>query len=84
MTTSTAKKIQEYILIHKQVTSKELADYLGISRQALFKHLPKLLAEGKINKIGKPPVVYYFIKDKEASEITSFQKQTESQIVEKN
>jgi len=83
MTTNTAQKIQEYIFVHKQVTSKQLADYLGISRQALFKHLPKLLAEGKISKIGKPPVVYYFIKDKEASE-TSFQKQTESQIIEKN
>ena len=58
MITNTAQKIQEYIRVNKQVTSKQLAEYLGISRQALFKHLPKLLEEGKIGKIGKPPVVY--------------------------
>ena len=34
--------------------------------------------------MGKPPVVYYFIKDQIASKMTSFQKQAESQIVEKN
>jgi len=84
MTTQTSQKIQEYILTHKQVTSKQLADYLGISRQALFKHLPKLLAEDKIDKIGKPPVVFYFIKDHTASEITSSQKKIKSKIIEKN
>lgn len=84
MITDTAQKIQEYLIAHKQVTSKQLAEYLGISRQALFKHLPKLLEEGKIGKIGKPPVVYYFIKDKLSSEIISSDSQTESQIIEKN
>lgn len=84
MITNTTQRIQEYLIIHKQVTSKQLAEYLGISRQALFKHLPRLLEEGKIYKIGRPPVVYYLIKDQIASEITSFQKQPESQIVEKN
>jgi len=84
MTTDTAQKIQEYLIIHKQVTPKQLSEYLCISRQALFKHLPKLLKEGKIGKIGKPPVVYYFIKDQTVSEITNFKKQVESQIVEKN
>lgn len=84
MTTQTSQKIQEYILTHRQVTSKELADYLGITRQALFKHLPKLLAQGKIGKIGKPPVVYYFIKEETASEIVAFQKKVKSPIIEKN
>lgn len=84
MTTKTTQKIQEYLIVHKQVTSKQIAEYLGISRQALFRHLPKLLAEGKIGKIGKPPVVFYFIKEKIAQEITSSSKQSESPIVEKN
>ncbi|PIP63456.1 hypothetical protein CO165_04985 [Candidatus Roizmanbacteria bacterium CG_4_9_14_3_um_filter_33_18] len=84
MTTDTAQKIQEYLIVHKQVTSKQLAEYLSISRQALFKHLPKLLEEGKIGKIGKPPVVYYFIKDQIVSEIKSLESQQESHIVEKN
>ena len=76
-------KIQEYLIVHKQVTPKQLAEYLGISRQALFKHLPKLLEEGKIGKIGKPPVVYYFIKDQTVSEIKSLENQQKSQIIEK-
>lgn len=84
MTTNTAQKIQEYLIIHKQVTSKQLAEYLGISRQALFRHLPRLLEEGKIGKIGKPPVVYYFIKDQVISVVKSQENQTESQIIEKN
>ena len=84
MITDTAKKIQEYLIVHKQVTSKQLTEYLGISRQALFKHLPKLLEVGKIGKIGKPPVVYYFIKEQIVPDTASFQKQIESQIVEKN
>jgi len=84
MTTNTAEKIQEYLTTHKQVTSKQLSEYLGISRQALFKHLPKLLNEGKIGKIGKPPVVYYFIKVDVVSKITSIEDQSESQIIEQN
>lgn len=84
MTNDTAQKIQEYLIIHKQVTPKKIAEYLGISRQALFKHLPKLLEEGKIGKIGKPPVVYYFIKEEVTPKIISTENQAESQIIEKN
>lgn len=84
MKTNTAQKIQEYLIVHRQVTSKQLAEYLGISRQALFRHIPKLLEEGKIGKIGKPPVVYYFIKDEAVPKIISTENQTESQIIEKN
>ena len=46
---------------NKQATAKELVDYLGISRQSLYKrNLPKLIKEGRIGKIGKPPRVFYF------------------------
>jgi len=84
MTTNTAQKIQEYLVVHNQVTPKQLVEYLGISRQALFKHLFELLEKGKIGKIGKPPVVYYFIKNQTVSEIKSLESRPESQIVEKN
>ena len=84
MTTNTAQKIQEYLIVNKQVTSKQIAEYLGISRQALFKHIAKLLEAGKIGKIGRPPVVYYFIKESFVSEIHSYQKQQESHIIENN
>lgn len=57
----TADKIVDYIKQKGQVTGLEIADFLGISRQGLFRHLPKLLASGKIIKIGKPPKVFYSI-----------------------
>lgn len=59
---TTQDKIIKYIKNKKQATGAEIADYLEISRQAFFKHLPKLLNNGLITKIGKPPKVFYLIK----------------------
>lgn len=59
---TTAEKIVDYIKQKDRVTGADVADYLGITRQALFRHLPKLMSEGKIAKIGKPPKVFYLIK----------------------
>lgn len=57
-----AKKIIEYIKKKGQVTANELVDYLGISRQALFKHhLSKMISEDILVKVGRPPKVYYSI-----------------------
>lgn len=84
MTTNTTQKILNYLFSHPQVSPKEIADYLGISGQALFKHLPKLLSEGKIEKIGKPPVVFYSLKNKLETETPSPKKQIESLIIDKN
>ena len=65
MANKTADKIIEYIKNKKQVAAGELVDYLGISRQALFKHhLSKLLKNGVLVKIGKPPKVFYLLKEK--------------------
>jgi len=67
MKTETANNIIKYILAKGRVSAKELVDHFGITRQALFKHhLPKLLKNGQINKIGKPPRVFYFIPEKVA------------------
>jgi len=56
---STIEKIIEFLKENGQSRSVDLVDYLGISRQALYKHLPKLLDSGMIIKIGKPPQVFY-------------------------
>lgn len=64
MKTDTSEKIVKYIKSEGQVTAKDLVDYLGISRQALFKHIPKLLKNNSISKKGKPPKVFYFILGK--------------------
>lgn len=61
----TPDKIIRYIKLKKQVTANELVDYLDISRQALFKHhLSKMLKNGALVKIGKPPKVFYLLKEK--------------------
>lgn len=64
MTTDTSKKIIEYIGKKGQSTAKDLANYLGISSQALFKQLSKLLEKEEIYKIGKPPKVFYYLNKK--------------------
>ncbi len=62
MNNKTSEKIIKYIKKNNQATANELVDYLDISRQALFKHhLSKLLEDGLIKKIGKPPKVFYLL-----------------------
>lgn len=62
MKTNTAQNLLDYIEVRGQVTAKELANYLNISPQALFRHLRKFLENGKLSKIGRPPKVFYQIK----------------------
>jgi biotin operon repressor len=59
MVTNTSQNLLAYVKARGQVTAKELGDFLVISRQALYKHLAKLLAKGEIVKIGRPPKVFY-------------------------
>lgn len=61
MTTSTRLKIIEYIKTHQQVRAHELLSLLNINRTAIHRHLKKLVAEGKLHKVGKPPKVYYLL-----------------------
>jgi hypothetical protein len=67
MKTETAYKIVSYIKEHKQATAKELASFLGVSPQALFRQLSALLKNDQIYKVGKPPKVFYFEKEKVSS-----------------
>lgn len=64
MRTDTGKKIAEYIKKKGQVSASDLADFLNISRQALYKQLKKLQSEERIFKIGRPPKVFYLLKER--------------------
>lgn len=65
-----SSKIIKYINDKKHVSANELVDYLGISRQALFKHhLAKLIDDHILVKNGRPPKVYYSIANSIKSEI---------------
>lgn len=60
MITDTSQKISQYLKEKGQATAAEIVEYLGISRQALFKQLAKLQKNNEIYKIGRPPKVFYY------------------------
>lgn len=64
MRTDTGNKIAEYIKNKGQTSANELADFLNISRQALYKQLKKLQDRKLIYKIGRPPKVFYLLKER--------------------
>ncbi len=64
MKTNTSDRIIDYIGKKGQATAKDLANYLEISSQALFKQLSKLIAKERIYKVGKPPKVFYYLNKK--------------------
>jgi hypothetical protein len=61
MFTDTRQKLFEYIQNKGQATPKEIAQKMGISPQMVFRHLHKLQNEGKIQKSGTPPFVFYHL-----------------------
>jgi len=59
----TSQKILNYIKNKGQASGNELADYLDISSRAVRKQLSKLYEDNKIYKVGKPPKVFYLLKE---------------------
>lgn len=58
----TSKKIVDYISKNRQASGKELTTQLGtITARAVRKQLKNLLEKGILQKIGRPPKVYYFL-----------------------
>ena len=59
-TVSTRNAILKYIEENGSATSPELAEYLGITRQAIILHLRQLLASADIFKTGSTRAARYF------------------------
>lgn len=59
MITDTKDKIIEYIRYHGQARAKDIYETFKISRVAAHKQLHKLLEEGLVIRVGKPPIVFY-------------------------
>lgn len=57
---STRDAIRDYIDEHGSATSRQLADHLGITRQAVSLHLRQLLADAGIVKTGSTRAARYF------------------------
>lgn len=61
MKTDTWKKMLDFIKKNRQVTPKEIIEYLNFGAPAIFRQLKKLQNRGLVAKTGKPPRVYYHI-----------------------
>lgn len=66
MDNNTQSKIFELIKSTGSVMPYSIASQLDISRQMTQRHLKKLLNENLIEKIGKPPKVFYKVKTKDS------------------
>jgi anti-sigma regulatory factor (Ser/Thr protein kinase) len=60
---SSREAIRDYIREKGSATSSELADYLGITRQAVSLHLRQLLADAEIFKTGSTRAARYFSRE---------------------
>lgn len=83
----TSRKIINYLKKNKQASGAELVDFLDISDRAVRKQLKNLLERGIVYKIGKPPKVFYLIKEEKLSHtvdtLLSFDK-NKRKIIEDN
>jgi hypothetical protein len=67
MTTDIARKILGYIGSNKQAKVVDLVRDLGLSNVAIHKQLNKLMEQGKITRVGKPPLVFYILNKQTAA-----------------
>tara|TARA_R110002050_G_scaffold244268_1_gene380871 strand:+ start:26780 stop:27736 length:957 start_codon:yes stop_codon:yes gene_type:complete len=63
------EKILQYLKVHLEASPKEIADAVGCSRQLVHRYLTQLLANSQVEKIGKPPLVFYQFTDKQISKV---------------
>ena len=66
---SNSEKIIQY-LVNNQATVNDIAEYLGISRQAVHRILNNLVDEGNATKVGKPPKVFYSVSEQTTKSIS--------------
>ena len=68
MKLKTPERIIAHIKSRGQVTASDLADHLGISRQAVHRQINKLQEQGRVYKVGRAPKVYYLIAEGKVKE----------------
>lgn len=64
MKTDTSEKIVGYIATNKQARAHDIGRIFNIGQPAVHRQLKKLVEQGKLQKIGKPPLVFYMLKPK--------------------
>ena len=58
-------QIFDFIRGKGQSSADEMTNVFGVSRQIIHRHLSDLVKNGRIYRIGKPPKVFYLIKNDE-------------------
>ena len=71
---STRKKIYEFIKKKKIVSPKDILNQGFVGEQMMYRHLKKLLEDGKIEKIGKSPKTFYRVAQEENIKVTELNK----------
>lgn len=81
----TSEKIIEYIRKNGQASGNELADFLEISDRAVRKQLASLLEKDILHKVGKPPKVFYLLKNQKSARepVEDIDEKTKKEINEK-
>lgn len=67
MPRTTRQAILDYIESHGSATGPELADHLGVTRQAVNPHLRRLLIDSRIIKTGSTRAARYFLYEDTAT-----------------
>ena len=65
---SSKEKILKYLSKHQTVSGQELSSYLGVSRQAVNKHLKQLIQKGEVTKEGSTKGATYKLRRKRGKE----------------
>jgi len=63
MKTNTKDRIITYLKENNLASAHELKNYLGYSERAVFKQLKNLIDLDLISKMGKPPKVFYYLRN---------------------
>jgi hypothetical protein len=61
MKTDTAHRIVRYIAENQQARAHDIGRIFNIGQTAVHRQLHKLVEQGKIQKVGKPPLVFYVL-----------------------
>jgi len=69
-TMKTIEKILKYLNDNKSASGTEIAHYLGISRQAINKHIKRLIQNGKVYKEGNTKSTRYFPSTDKLKKVT--------------
>src|SRR5438445_12320312 len=75
---SSSEQIINYITSHKQARAYDLRQLLGISSVAVHRQLKKLVHQGRIKKVGMPPLVLYVLpttKDRSLIQLENIKRQ---------